>query len=193
MASVVPSITNEFLTLFDNWLRIEPLVVSADLELGIEVAIERPREVGADRLCNAVAAFQCVLSDAIVVDLGTATKVEAITAKGVYLGGAIAPGISVSLDTLVARAAQLYSVPIEFPNSAIGTNTVEAMQSGLVIGHLAMIEGLVQRFRDQIGAPAPVLLTGGYAQIFWQRSDVFDRHEPELTLRGLLHIWNLNQ
>jgi type III pantothenate kinase len=169
------------------------LIVRSDLKLGIQLAVDQPEQVGTDRLCNAAAAFQEAGGASIVVDAGTATKVEAISADGVLLGGAIAPGIGVSLEALVRRAAQLYDVPLEFPKNPIGVNTVEAVQSGLVIGHLGLIEGLVERFREQIGIDAPVILTGGYGHLFWQKSIVFAKFDPELTLRGLQRIWQLNR
>jgi type III pantothenate kinase len=193
IASVVPAVSNEIQVMFKSWVGRDPFYVSADLHLGIDLAIDRPQELGADRLCNAVAAHDLSQIEAIVVDVGTATKVEAITIDGVFLGGAIAPGIGVSLEALISRAAQLSSVQLKFPDSPIGKNTIAAMQSGLVLGHVAMIEGLIERFEKELGAKSEVFLTGGFGLLFWQKSKVFTRFEPDLTLRGLLKIWKLNQ
>jgi type III pantothenate kinase len=193
LSSVVPSITRTLTKLFINWLNIQPLVVTSNLKLGIQVAVDQPENVGTDRLCNATAAYHCAGGAVIVVDVGTATKIEAVTGDGVFVGGAIAPGLGVSLEALVGRAAQLYAVPVEFPQNTIGTNTVEAMQSGLVVGHLAMIEGMIGRFREQLGDEAPAILTGGYGRHFNRKSIVFEKYEPELTVRGILRIWQLNQ
>jgi type III pantothenate kinase len=192
ISSVVPTITRELQLQCEGWFRITPLVVSSSLKLGINIAIEKPRDVGADRICNAVAAFELIHGPAIVVDLGTATKIEAIDGDGTFLGGSIAPGLGTSLDSLVSRAAQLYSVDLKLPDGAIGTNTVQAVQSGLVLGHLAMIEGMISRYRAVLGSDAIVILTGGYGSLFWNRSNFFNRYEPDLTLRGALNIWQLN-
>ncbi|MFL5761653.1 MAG: type III pantothenate kinase [Thermomicrobiales bacterium] len=192
ISSVVPKITRELILQCEGWLRVTPIVVSANLTLSVNIAIEKPEDIGADRICNAVAAFELIRGPVIVVDLGTATKIEAIHRSGAFLGGAIAPGIGTSLDALVARAAQLYPVELSVPETAIGTNTVHAVQSGLFLGHLTMIEGMVSRFKDTLGSDASVVLTGGYGPIFWQRSEVFSQFEPELTLRGALRIWELN-
>jgi type III pantothenate kinase len=193
ISSVVPSVTESLSLLFLDWLHIEPLIVSSDLNLGIKVAVEHPERVGTDRLCNATAAYHLTESAAVVVDVGTATKIEAISRDGTFLGGAIAPGVGVSLQGLVARAAKLDTVPLEIPADPIGTNTVAAMQSGLLVGHLAMIEGMIERFRTRVGFDAPSILTGGYGELLWNKSKLLDRYEPELTLRGLLSIWRLNK
>jgi type III pantothenate kinase len=193
ISSVVPAATRTLVTLFDDWLNVRPMVVNSTMKLGIEVDVEQPERIGTDRLCNATAAYQFVGGAVIVVDVGTATKIEAITGDGVFIGGAIAPGIGVSLDALVGRAAQLHSVPLELPRAPIGKNTVEAMQAGLIIGHLAMIEGMIDRFRRHMQVEAQVILTGGYSSLFWKRSEIFERHDPDLTLRGILQIWRLNQ
>ena len=193
ISSVVPPVTTMLTSMFREWLHIEPLVVSPELELGVRIAVDRAESVGTDRLCNATAAYHMAGGAVIVVDAGTATKIEAVSGEGVYLGGAIAPGIEVSLDALVARAAKLDTVSLKFPKDPIGANTVEAMQSGLVLGHLVMIEGMIERFRQRVGIDAPSILTGGYGTLFWKESALLDRYEPDLTLLGLLGIWQLNQ
>jgi type III pantothenate kinase len=192
ISSVVPTITRELQLQCEGWLRVTPLVVSSNLKLGIKIAIDKPRDVGADRICNAAAAFELIHGPAIVVDLGTATKIEAIDGDGTFLGGSIAPGLGTSLDALVSRAAQLFSVDLKLPDRAIGINTVQAVQSGLVLGHLAMIEGMVSRFRQVLGNDAIVILTGGYSPLFWNQSKIFNQYEPDLTLQGALIIWQLN-
>jgi type III pantothenate kinase len=193
ISSVVPKITRELRLQCEGWLRVTPLVVSSGLKLPITIEIEKPQTVGADRICNAVAAFELIQGPVIVADLGTATKIEAIDQSGAFLGGAIAPGLGTSQEALVSRAAQLYTVELKMPDAPIGKNTIAAVQSGLILGHLAMIEGMVTRFRQILGTDATVILTGGYAPTFWQRSSVFNRHEPDLTLLGALKIWQINQ
>ncbi len=192
ISSVVPKITRELRLQCEGWLRITPLIVSADLKLNIEIAIEKPREVGADRICNAVASYEMIQGPVIVVDLGTATKIEAVDSSGVFLGGAIAPGLGTSHEALVSRAALLFPVELKLPEKPIGTTTVHAVQSGLMLGHLKMIEGMVSQFKEILGGDAIVILTGGYGSLFWQSSKVFNRYEPDLTLRGAFNIWQLN-
>jgi type III pantothenate kinase len=193
ISSVVPSITPTLSTLFHEWLSVQPLIVASNLTVGIQLGVHQPEKVGTDRLCNATAAYQRVGNSVIVIDVGTATKIDAITRDGIFVGGAIAPGIGISLEALVGRAAQLYTVPLDFPQSPIGTSTVEAMQSGLVLGHLTMMEGMIVRFREYLGDEATAILTGGYGQLFTQNSTAFDNFDPDLTLRGILRIWQLNQ
>ena len=193
ISSVVPSITPTLSTLFLEWLSVQPLIITSNLRLGIQLAVNQPEKVGTDRLCNATAAYLLAGSAVIVVDVGSATKLEAITRDGTFVGGAIAPGIGVSLEALVGRAAQLYTVPLDFPQSPIGKSTVGAMQSGLILGHLAMMEGMIFRFREHLDDEAPAILTGGYGQLFNQKSTAFDTFDPDLTLRGILRIWQLNQ
>jgi len=153
------------------------------------VAVDQPMEVGADRLVNAVAARQLEGQPAIVIDAGTATKVDAISPDGTFLGGAIAPGIGIGLDALAARAARLYAVEVAPPPRTIGRNTIEAIQSGLINGHVAMVEGLVSRVRSELGEVAPVVVTGGYGPLIAEAIDMPVRREPNLTLIGAAIVW----
>ncbi len=193
VSSVVPAITKAI----DRWahdrLGIDPLHVSADLELGIQVRTDAPHETGADRIANCAAAYAKFGGPVIVVDVGTATKIEAITADGMFLGGVIAPGPAVTLEALASRAARLYAVELRLPETAIGRNTVSAVQSGVVAGHLALIEGMVGRVRDELGGARHIVLTGGFADIFAPAQSCFTDYVPHLTLLGLRWIWHWNR
>jgi type III pantothenate kinase len=193
LCSVVPVATNALLDYGRNWLRRPVLAVSSALNLGITLGMEQPEMVGVDRIANAVAAHQHVNGPVIVVDLGTATKVEAITANGVFRGGAIAPGVQVMTEALASRAARLFTVPLKLPERAIGRNTVEAMQSGIVLGHIKMIEGLVAEVAEELNAGGPeVLVTGGHAEVDGSPFRLIGRHDPMLTLNGIRRIGELN-
>lgn len=164
-------------------------VVGADTFDVTPIDAPNPREAGADRIANAVAAATFYGAPAIVVDFGTATNIDVVRADGCYIGGAIAPGIGISMDALTARAAKLASVPLEAPEHAIGSTTVEAVQSGAVIGAAAMAEGLVARIKTEMGEPdARVIATGGLAGVVAQATDVFDVIDSQLTLRGICEI-----
>jgi len=189
IGSVVPSVTRWLVAMCRSRLGIEPTVVSADLAIGFQADVDQPAEVGADRIANTVAAFTRYGGPAIVVDFGTATNFDVVSAEGHFLGGAIAPGLVVSLEGLTARAARLFSVDIALPDRAIGTNTVTNIQSGVVLGHLAMVEGLVARIRAELGCDAPVIATGGLASLFVGASPSITRDVPNLTLDGLSLIY----
>jgi type III pantothenate kinase len=189
ISSVVPPVTAALGEAIQTRLAQEPVVVSADRDLGIEVRVEHPMKVGTDRLVDAVAAYGRYGAPVMIVDAGTATKIDAVARGGVFLGGAIAPGIGIGLDALASRAAQLNAVPLEQPPQVIGRNTTEAIQSGLVLGHIAMIEGMVARVRAMLAADAPVVLTGGYGRLLFPLSTVFRAFEPDLALDGLRRLW----
>ncbi len=189
MSSVVPPVTTALSEAVQVRLGRQPVVVSAERDLGIDVRVEHPLKVGTDRLVDAVAAYGRYGAPVIIVDAGTATKIDAVAAGGVFLGGAIAPGIGIGLDALANRAAQLAAVPLEQPPQVIGRNTTEAIQSGVVLGHVAMIEGLVTRVRAMLGADAPVVLSGGYGPLLFPLSTVFRACEPDLVLDGLRRLW----
>lgn len=188
-AGVVPQLTRE-------WEGVARQLGAAFLAVGRDTArvtaikADNPAEVGADRVANAVAAAAFYGSPAIVVDFGTATNIDVVDASGSYIGGAIAPGIRISMDALVARAAQLASVPLEAPAHAIGSNTIEAVQNGIVVGAAAMAEGLVARIKAELEAPgAYVIATGGLASVVARSTDAFDAVDPTLTLRGIQEIY----
>ncbi|MGH2533962.1 MAG: type III pantothenate kinase [Thermomicrobiales bacterium] len=190
IASVVPRVTWALGSMVLDWFGVEPLIVDATHNLGIGVAVDYPLDVGADRLVNAVAAKHLVGAPAIIVDVGTATKIDVVSAQGDFLGGAIAPGIGIGLDALAARAAQLYAVEITLPRRAIGRGTVEAIQSGLVLGHVAMIEGIVARVRAELNHDPPVIVTGGFGELLSAAMSFRTRREPHLTLVGAALVWS---
>jgi type III pantothenate kinase len=185
MCSVVPAITRSLTDYIEQRFGVTPLLVSSKLPLGIAVATDQPLETGSDRLTNAVAVDALYGRPAIVVDFGTATKVDALDRDGNFLGGSIATGLALSMEALASRAARLYAVPIEIPNAAIGRNTTTAIQAGVVLGHLKMVEGLVEMARQELGGCEIVVLTGGNGGLFADRSAVLGPYEPNLTLDGL--------
>ena len=187
-AGVVPQLRREWKGVADQ-LGVPIMMVGRDTAAVTPVRADNPAEVGADRIANAVAAATFYGTPAIVVDFGTATNIDVVDTDGSYIGGAIAPGIRISMDALAARAAQLASVPLEAPARFIGRNTVEAVQNGLVVGTAAMAEGLVRRIKEELGAPgARVIATGGLAGVVAESTDVFDVIDPQLTLRGICEI-----
>lgn len=192
VSSVVPAIGEALVQLSRRRFGVEPLVVSPLLDLGIVVRTEVPQETGTDRIANCAAAYARFGGPTIVVDLGTATKIEAITGDGEFIGGVIAPGLGLTLDALATRAARLYAVELKRPAAAIGRNTVAAVQAGVVEGHLAMIEGMVERVRQSLGDVRHVVLTGGYSQVFAETRSVFTDFVPTLTLDGLRLIFRRN-
>jgi len=156
---------------------------------GIAIRLDDPREVGADRIVNAVAAHAKVGGGCIVVDLGTATTFDCIGPDGAYLGGAIAPGLHTAADALFTRAAKLFRVEIRKPKTAVGKNTVHSLQSGIYWGYVALVDGLVQRLRDELGFPVRVLATGGLAPLLFEGSTTIQEVDEDLTLVGLRLVW----
>jgi type III pantothenate kinase len=193
MCSVVPAITRSLTEFLEERFGKPPLIVTVQLALGIEVATDQPNETGTDRLTNAVAVDALYGRPAIVVDFGTATKVDALDRDGRFLGGSIATGLALSMDALASRAARLYAVPIEIPSNAIGRNTTTAIQAGVVLGHLKMVEGLVEMARQEMGGCDTVVLTGGNGRLFAARQPSLGPYEPNLTLDGLRVIASRQQ
>lgn len=193
IASVVPAVTHPFVELGENYLDSKVLVVGAGVRTGVRVRVENPREVGADRVVNTAAAHKLYGGPACVVDFGTATTFDAVSAEGDYLGGAIAPGLAIAADALGQRAAQLFRVELTAPPDVIGKSTVQAMQSGLFLGYVALVEGLVNRFRTRLGPEMKVIATGGLGEVIARHTDVLEVVDPWLTLAGLRLIWELNQ
>jgi type III pantothenate kinase len=193
IASVVPPLTEAFGRAAAAYAGIEPLLVDATaLEGVLAVEIDSPSEAGADRLCNALAAREEFGGPAIVVDLGTSTNFDLVSADGAYIGGAIAPGMGVSLEALVGRASKLPRIDLRKPPHAIGTNTIEAMQSGAVNGYIGLVTGLLTALRGELlerspgGARVTTIATGGYTHEAWLREvPGIDATEPDLTLRGI--------
>jgi type III pantothenate kinase len=185
---VVPRALHNLEVLSTKYFGVEPLIAGrAPVEWGMDLDVEEPQSLGADRAVNAIAAHALHEGDLIVVDFGTASTIDWIDYRGAYKGGIIAPGINLSLDALVSAAAKLPRIAIEAPatNSVVGRNTVDQMNIGIYWGYVALIEGLITRMKAEIGRPAKVIATGGLAVLFEQQTDVFDAVEPDLTLRGL--------
>lgn len=192
MASVVPPITGRIVQACQQYLHHAPLVIDAAVKTGIQIRIDDPRTVGADRIVDAVAVRQLYGGPACIVDFGTATTFDALAANGDYLGGAIAPGIGISADALFQRTSKLPRVELTAPPSAIGTNTIHAMQSGLLFGYVGMVEGMVARFRQELGVEMKVIATGGLAEVVAAQTDVLQIIAPWLTLDGLRMLWEMN-
>ncbi len=188
ISTVVPQATFHFRNLCRRYLQAEPLIVQDVEDVGVDIRIEKPREVGADRLVNAVAGFERYGGPLILIDSGTATTFDVIGPDGAFEGGVIAPGVNLSLRALNDAAAKLPRIAIAPPSSPIGVDTVTAMQSGVFWGYVELIEGMVRRIRGAYGRPLKVIATGGVVSLFEGQTDVVDVFDPELTLRGLLLI-----
>jgi type III pantothenate kinase len=192
MASVVPPLTAKIEAACQQYLGIKPLNVDAGVRTGVRIRYEDPRAVGADRIVDAAAVQKLYGGPACVVDFGTATTFDAITAEGDYLGGAISPGIEIAAEALFLRTAKLPRVDLQRPPSAIGRNTTHAMQSGLLYGYVGLVEGMIGRFRAELGAQMKVIGTGGLAEIMSRETDAIQILAPWLTLDGLRLIWEMN-
>ncbi|HLH21168.1 MAG TPA: type III pantothenate kinase [Chloroflexota bacterium] len=194
LSSVVPPLTNTFRELARRYLGVEPLVVGAGVRTDVPLCVEAPEEVGADRIANALAVKRLYRVPAIVVDFGTATNFDVVSAAGEFLGGAFAPGIQTGLEGLASRAARLRTIELRAPGQAIGKNTVGCMQAGLVYGYVALVEGLVARIAAELGGPRPlVVATGGLAPLIAAETPAIDVLAPDLTLQGLRLVYELNQ
>ena len=192
ISSVVPQSIFNLRNLARRYLKVEPLVIGENAELGMDVRIEQPSEAGADRLVNAIGAFISHGGPMIVVDSGTATTFDVIDADGAFLGGAIAPGINLSMEALHEAAAKLPRVAIQRPAQVIGRDTVSAMQAGVYWGYVALIEGLIDRIRAEYGRPMKVVATGGVAALFHGATDKIDAFDGDVTIRGLLEVYRRN-
>ncbi len=194
MASVVPDLVPVFEHLLQRYFHIEPAVVGTGTRTGVRILYDNPREVGADRIVDVVAATHLYgPPPLIIVDFGTATVFDAVSAEGDYLGGALAPGIGIASEALFERAAKLYRVELERPKSAIGKNTVAAIQSGTLFGYVGLIEGMVARFKKELGGTARVIATGGWAERLARETRVFDVVDENLTLTGLRLIHGMQR
>ncbi len=193
IANVVPQALHHLENLCRRYFHCEPLVVDSHLDLGIEIRLDRPQDVGADRLVNAIAAHHCCSGWLIVVDFGTATTLDVVSPDGAYEGGIIAPGVNLSIEALERAAARLPRIAVARPSRIVGKDTIGAMRSGVYWGYIGLIEGLVARIKDEIGEPATVVATGGLARIFKGGTIVIDRLEPELTLTGLRLVHALRE
>lgn len=193
LSCVVPPLLRPFLEVVKKQFNIQPLVVGPGVRSGVKILTDNPREVGADRIANAVAAAKLHGLPALVIDFGTATTFDAVSKEGDYLGGAIAPGVGIAAESLWRRAAQLPRIDLAFPPAAIGKNTVQAMQSGVLLGYLSMVEGMVERISRELGDKPLVIATGGLAALIAEKTKVIDRVEPNLTLEGLRLIYEMNE
>jgi type III pantothenate kinase len=193
IASVVPALTSVFDRACRDYLGVDPLIVDAGTRTGIRVRYEDPKQVGSDRVVQAAAVVKRFKGPACIVDFGTATIFDAISADGEYLGGAIAPGIRISSDALFQRAAKLPRVEIQRPPSAIGRNTVQSLQSGLLYGYVGLVDGMVQRFRRELGQGMKTVGTGALIELIARETQSIDIIEPWLALEGLHIVHNLNR
>ena len=193
LGSVVPSLTPVFQEVCRRYFKVTPLVVDPGVRTGIRIIYDSPRDVGADRIIDAVAAIKLYGPPLIVVDFGTATVFDAISKEGDYVGGAIAPGIGISLEALFERTAKLPRIELERPKHAIGKTTVSAMQSGIVFGYVGLIEGIISRMKAELDPNAKVIATGGYAPLIARETPVIQEVNVDLTLVGLRLIQEANR
>lgn len=193
LASVVPPVSERFCEMVQSYLYAKPLVVGSGVKTGVAIRYDRPREVGADRVVNAAAVNHYYGAPACVVDFGTGTTFDALSDRGEYLGGAIAPGVYIAAQALFERTTKLPRIDLQRPPMAIGRNTVDAMRSGILYGYVGLVEGLVARFRRELGDDMVVIATGGLASLIARETDVIEHVDPWLTLKGLRLIYNLNR
>jgi type III pantothenate kinase len=193
LCSVVPPLTATFEDMLGRYFNISPLVVAAGVKTGVRIRMDNPKEVGADRIVDAVAAHHLYGGTTIVVDLGTATTFDTVSQEGDYLGGAIAPGLATAAESLFQQTAVLPRVELVRPSHAIGTNTTDAMKSGIIFGYVALVEGMVARIQRELGVKARVVATGGLAKLIARETKVIDVVNPDLTLVGLRLIYQMNK
>jgi type III pantothenate kinase len=191
--STVPAVLNEVRAMCERWFGDRPIIiVEPGIRTGVPVLTDNPKEVGSDRIVNTLAAFALHGGPAVVVDFGTATTFDAVSERGEFLGGAFAPGIEISVDALASRAAQLLKVQLVPPRSVIGKNTVEALQSGILYGFAAQVDGITERMVAELGPSTTVIATGGLAPVVLDECRLIDVHEPWLTLIGLRLVFERN-
>ncbi len=193
ISSVVPNLTHIFKTMAEKYIHVKPIIVSAELKLSIKIKYDDPKAVGADRICNAVAAYKKYGGPAIIIDFGTATTYDVVSKRGVYLGGVIAPGIETASGELHRRAARLPKIELYIPINVIGKNTVESMQSGIMFGALDAMEGMIKRIKKITGEKTKVISTGGYSKMICKQSKLVDYCEPWLVLEGTRIIYEKNK
>jgi type III pantothenate kinase len=192
LASSVPALVHEYEAFAERWAHTRLLVVGPGVSTGIAIRYEDPREVGADRIANAIAARERYGAPCIVVDFGTSTNFDVVSPDGEYVGGVLAPGVEISMDALFARAARLFRVDFVAPPTVIAKTTQTALQSGLIYGFAGQVDAIVTRIRGELGADAPAIATGGLAEIITPHSETISSTDPFLTLDGLRLIWERN-
>jgi len=193
ISSVVPPLTGIVERLIERYISVKPLVVGPGVKTGLSIKYENPREIGADRVVNAVAAINLYHPPLIILDFGTATTFCAIAENGDYLGGAIAPGIGIASEALFQRTAKLPRVELVKPKSIIGKNAINSIQSGLIFGYVGLVEGIITRMKAEMGCSPMVIATGGFSEFIAEVSKVIDKVNPDLTLEGLRMIYELNK
>jgi len=192
--STVPAVLHELRGVFERYYGETPtVIVEPGVRTGVPILYDNPREVGADRIVNAAAAHHLYGGPAVVVDFGTSTNFDVVSERGEFLGGALAPGIEISVDALAARAARLLKVELVRPRSVIGKSTVEALQSGIIFGFAGQIDGIVRRIATELDEEPVVIATGGLAPLVLEESSTITHHEPDLTLIGLRLVFDRNQ
>ncbi|MGZ6792472.1 MAG: type III pantothenate kinase [Mycobacteriales bacterium] len=193
VCSTVPQVLDQLRQMFDRYYAdAHTVVVGPGVKTGVPLLYDNPKEVGPDRVVNTLAAHTLYGGPAIVVDFGTSTNFDVVSEKGEFLGGALAPGVEISVDALAARAARLFKVELVEPRSVIGKSTVEALQSGLVYGFASQVDGMVARISKELGAQPVVIATGGLSHLMYDLCDTIDEHEPDLTLIGLRLVHEKN-
>jgi type III pantothenate kinase len=197
LGSVVPPLTSTMQWMAKRYFNLTALTIEPGIETGMPILYDNPSEVGADRIVNAVAAYEkfgrAAGKPMIVLDFGTATTFDAVSARGEYLGGAICPGVQISADALFQRAARLPRIDVRKPKTIVGRTTVGAMESGLFYGYVGMVEGLIKRMGDELGGDALCVGTGGLAEIIAPETKLIQHVDPDLTLHGLRIVWERNR
>ncbi len=193
LCSVVPPLLTTFEDLSKRYFHTTPLVVGAGVKTGVHIRMDNPREVGADRIADAAAAHYLYSGPVIVIDLGTATTFGVVSKEGDYIGGIIATGIATAAEALFTKTSQLPRVELAHPKHVIGTNTVAAIQSGIIYGYASLVEGMLARIQKELGEKALVVATGGYSELISKETTVIDKVNPDLTLIGLRLIYQMNK
>ena len=191
ISSVVPKIMYSFTNSIRKYLHVEPIIVGPGIKTGISIRVDNPKELGADKIVDAVGAYYTYGGPVIVIDFGTATTIDYINEKGEFIGGIIAPGIEISAQALSSRTAQLPEIAIKNPNSVLGKNTIDSMQAGVVIGYIGSVEYIIKKMKQEINnEEVKVVATGGLGRIIAKETDLIDVYDPELTFKGLKIVYN---